>query len=247
MLYYKYSNEVLLMYGISSELASQIINKNTVWECLLTLGKVSGELTPDIAKRMIVEGWAVGVRVVIQRGYQGIKILKGLSTIISADKIITQFMQKILSKSVNLNVIHKSERLFLVDSFQDQRTKHVVNAQPDGLTCSCMLFKCLNKRMGQEAPQLIKALGQVISEDGSKICVTEVYDHATRTIEEKIHLQCHHIQAVMKQMFNASTSLDYVLNWKQVINNYKFQQAAKNQDNLDSFSRYRGISQRRTD
>jgi hypothetical protein len=179
------------MYNISSSLASQTINKNTAWKCLVALGKVCGEITPEIANRMIVEGWGVGVRVVIKR-----------------------------LKAVGLNVIRKSERLFLVDSFQDPSDKHVVNAQPDGLTCSCMKFKCLKNRMHKEAPQLLKALGQITLIDGSKLCVTEIYDTQTRTLEEKIHIQCHHIRAVMKQ-FNAFTSLEYSLNWKRVIKSYK--------------------------
>ncbi len=81
------------MFGISSELASQTISKNMIWDCLIESGKVSGSLTSDILKRMTVEGWAVGVRVVIQRAHKGIESIKGLSTIISPLKIITQFMK----------------------------------------------------------------------------------------------------------------------------------------------------------
>ena len=66
------------MFGISSELASQTISKNMVWDCLIESGKVSGSLTSDILKRMTVEGWAVGVRVVIQRAHKGIESIKGL-------------------------------------------------------------------------------------------------------------------------------------------------------------------------
>lgn len=209
------------MYGISSQLASQTINKNTAWKCLVALRKVSGTLTPFISDRMTVEGWAVGIRVVIKRGYKGIEVFKGLSTIISPLKMALQMMEQTLDKSVGLNVIRKNERLFLVDSFQDPSTKHVVNAQPDGLTCSCMKFKCLKNRMQKEAPQLLKALGNITLLDGSKLCVTETYDPETRTLEEKIHIQCHHIRAVMKQAFNAFSSLEYALNWKQVIKGYK--------------------------
>ncbi len=209
------------MYGISSALASQTINKNTVWKCLLALGKVSGTLTQFISSRMIIEGWAVGVRVVIKRGYKGIQIFKGLSTIISPLKIALHIMEQTFVKSVGLNVIRKSERLFLVDSFQNPKQKHVVTAHPDGLTCSCMKFKCLKNRMEKEAPQLLKALGQINLLDGSKLCVTEIYDHISRTIESKIHLQCHHIKAVMREFFNAFSSLEYAFNWKQVIKSYQ--------------------------
>jgi hypothetical protein len=209
------------MYNISSSLASQTINKNTAWKCLVSLGKVSGELNPEIANRMIVEGWGVGVRVVIKRGYKGVQVFKGLSTIISPLKMALQMMEQTCLKAAGLNVIRQSERLFLVDSFQDPSTKHVVNAQADGLTCSCMKFKCLKNRMHKEAPQLLKALGQITLIDGSKLCVTEIYDTQTRTLEEKVHIQCHHIRSVMKQAFNAFTSLEYSLNWKQVIKSYK--------------------------
>ncbi|MEM7579094.1 MAG: hypothetical protein AAF316_04445 [Cyanobacteria bacterium P01_A01_bin.80] len=212
------------MYKISSELSSQTINKRTVWKCLVLLGKVSGELTPFISDRMTVEGWGVGVRVVIKRGYKGIQVFKGLSTIISPIKIAFQIMDETCVKSVGLNVARKNERLFLVDSFQDPTHKHVVTAHPDGLTCSCMKFKCLKNRMHKEAPKLLKALGKVALIDGSKLCYNEYYDHQTRTIEEKIHLQCHHIRAVMEQVFNAVTSSEYAFNWKQVIKNYKPQQ-----------------------
>jgi len=214
------------MFGISSELASQTISKNVVWECLTTLGRVSGDLTHDIIKRMTVEGWAVGVRVVIKRGYEGVK---GLSTIISPLDIIRHFIKQTLNKASFLNIIRKGEKIFLVDSFQDETKKHVVLAHPEGLTCSCMKFKCLNNRMDKEAPQLVKALGQLINENGEKICVTEVYDHETGIIEEKVHLQCHHIQAVMQKIFNANTFLEYVLNWKQNIKNYRMQERAKKQ------------------
>jgi len=234
------------MYGISSELASQTISKNMVWDCLIASGKVSGTLTPDIFKRMTVEGWAVGVRVVIKRATKGLEVLKGLSTIISPLTIITQFMKKSLDKSYSLNVFQQSERLFLVDSFQDRNTKHVVNAQPEGLTCSCMKFKCLNKRIHKEAPQLIKSLSQLISSDGTKLCVTEIYDHQTRTITEKVHLQCHHIQAVMKQIFNADTSLDYVLNWKQTMRKLREKFYIESQKEVDLFPDNWGSFSRKT-
>jgi hypothetical protein len=232
------------MFGISSQLASQTISKNVVWECLTTLGRVSGDLTYDIIKRMTVEGWAVGVRVVIKRGCEGIK---GLSTIISPLDIVRYFIKQTLNKASFLNITRKGERLFLVDSFQDETKKHVVLAHPEGLTCSCMKFKCLNKRMHEEAPQLVKALGQLINENGEKICVTEVYDHETGTIEEKVHLQCHHIQAVIQKIFNADTFLEYVLNWKQNIKNYRMQQRAKEQqEESDLFPSNWGDFKRRT-
>jgi hypothetical protein len=234
------------MYGISSELASQTISKNMVWDCLIASGQVSGSLTPDIFKRMTVEGWAVGVRVVIKRATKGLEVLKGLSTIISPLKIITQFMKKSLDKSYSLNVFQQSERLFLVDSFQDRNTKHIVNAQPEGLTCSCMKFKCLNKRIHKEAPQLIKSLSQLISSDGTKLCVTEIYDHQTRTITEKVHVQCHHIQAVMKQIFNADTSLDYVLNWKQTMKKLREKSYIESQKEVDLFPDSWGSFNRKT-
>ncbi|MDB9373268.1 hypothetical protein [Nodularia sphaerocarpa] len=209
------------MYNISSQLASQTISKITVWNCLVLLGKVSGNLTQFTSDRMTVEGWAVGVRVVIKRAYKGIEVFKGLSTIISPLKIAKQILERTEFKSRDLTVTRRSERLFLVDSFQDPSVKHVVNAQPDGLTCSCMKFKCLKNRMEKEAPQLLKAIGQISSPDRSKVCVTEIYDHYTRIIEEKIHIQCHHIRAVMRQAFNAFSSLEYSMNWKQVIKRYK--------------------------
>ncbi|WP_169222440.1 hypothetical protein [Brasilonema sp. UFV-L1] len=212
------------MYGISSSLASQTINKITAWNCLVSLGKVSGTLTKFMSDRMIVEGWGVGVRVVIKRGYKGIEVFKGLSTIISPLKIALQMMEQTCSKSVKLNVIRKSERLFLVDSFQDPSIKHVVSAQFDGLTCSCMKFKCLKSRMEKEAPQLLKALGQVSLLDGSKVYLTEHYDLNERTIEEKVHLQCHHIRAVMREFFDAFTFQEYLWNWKKVINSYRYSQ-----------------------
>lgn len=212
------------MYNITSALASQTINKNTVWECLLALEKVSGNLTQFISDRMIIEGWAVGVRVVVRRGYKGIQIFKGLSTIISPLKVAIYIMERTICKSIGLNVVRKSERLFLVDSFQNPKEKHVVTAHPDGLTCSCMKFKCLQNRVEKEAPQLLKALGEVALLDGSKLCVTEIYDYKTRSIESKIHLQCHHIRAVMREFFNAFSSLEYAFNWKEVIKNYKPQQ-----------------------
>lgn len=232
------------MFGISSELASQTISKNVVWECLTTLGRVSGDLTHDIIKRMTVEGWAVGVRVVIKRSYEGVK---GLSTIISPLDIVRYFIKQTLNKASFLNIIRKGEKIFLVDSFQNETKKHVVLAHPEGLTCSCMKFKCLNNRMDKEAPQLVKALGQLINENGEKICVTEVYDHETGTIEEKVHLQCHHIQAVMQKIFNANTFLEYVLNWKQNIKNYRMQERAKEQqEESDLFPSNWGEFRRKT-
>jgi hypothetical protein len=125
------------MYNISSQLASQTINKNTVWKCLVSLGKVSGELNPEIANRMIVEAWAVGVRVVIKRSGSS----KGLSTIISVFNMACAMSAETERKSHGLNVIRKSERLFLVDSFQDPSHKHVITAQADGLTLLKQLVK----------------------------------------------------------------------------------------------------------
>jgi hypothetical protein len=175
-----------------------------------------------------------------------LEIAKGLSTIISPLKIVTQLMKKSLDKSYSLNVFQQSERLFLVDSFQDPRTKHVVNAQPDGLTCSCMKFRCLNKRIYKEAPQLVKSLSQLISSDGSKLYVTEIYDHQTRTITEKVHIQCHHIQAVMQQIFQATTSLEYVMNWRRIMTNLKSKLLNKAQDISNIFPQAWGEFKRKT-
>lgn len=211
------------MYNISSALASQTMSKNMVWKCLTVLGKVTGKLTYSTSNRMIVEGWGVGVRVVIKRGYKGIQVLKGLSTIISPLKIARQIMEQNFIKSVGLNIIRRSERVFLVDSRQDPRNKHVVTAHPDGLTCSCMKFKCLNNRIEKEAPILLKALGEVKLLDNQKACKTEFYDLKKGDIEEKVHIQCHHIRAVMEECFNAFTAQEYVFNWKKVISSYKTQ------------------------
>jgi hypothetical protein len=209
------------MYNISSQLASQTITKITAWNCLVLLGKVSGNLTKEISDRMTVEGWAVGVRVVIKRGYNGFEVVKGLSTIISPLEMALQFMEQTSSKSIGLNVIRRSERLFLVDSFQDPSNKHVVNAQADGLTCSCMKFKCLQNRMAKEAPQLFKALGQITLLNGYKLAYTEQYDTTTMQLVGKVHIQCHHIRAVMREAFKAYSSSEYLLNWKQVIKSYR--------------------------
>lgn len=234
------------MYNISSSLASQTINKNTVWQCLLSLEKVSGELTQFISDRMVIESWAVGVRVVIKRGYKGIRVFKGLSTIISPLKAVKLMMEKIELKSRGLNIIRRGERLFLVDSFQDPTQKHFVIAQAEGLTCSCMKFKCLEKRMHKEAPELLKALDKIILLNNEKLCTTEYYDFFTGNIEEKIHLQCHHIRAVMREAFNAFTSSEYVFNWKQVINRYKSQNDSINDDYLTLFPPKLGIFKRKS-
>jgi hypothetical protein len=219
-----FTKDVVIVYNISSELASQTINKKTVWDCLLSLGRVSGILTKNISDRMTVEGWAVGVRVVIKRGYKGIEVFKGLSTIISPLKMAVLFMERTCLKAAGLKVTRKTERLFLVDSFQDPSTKHVVNAQADGLTCSCMKFKCLQNRMAKEAPQLLKGIGEITLTDGSKFAYTEQYDTKTRQLEGKVHIQCHHIRAVMREAFKAFSSSEYLFNWKQVIKSYRVQQ-----------------------
>ena len=209
------------MYGISSTLANQTIDKVTAWNCLVSLGFVSGDLTPFDANRMTVDGWAVGVRVVIKRAYKGIQVFKGLSTIISPLKIASRMLEQAEWKSHGLNVIRKNKNLFLVDSYQDPKQKHTVMAYAEGLQCSCMKFKCINSRIEKEAPQLLKALGRVSLLDGSQVAYTEQYDTSTHTLEGKVHLQCHHIRAVMRKAFNAFTSFEYLMNWKQVINSYQ--------------------------
>lgn len=208
------------MYNISSELANQTINKATVWNCLVILGLVSGNMDKFTADRMTVEGWAVGVRVVIKRAYKGIQVFKGLSTIISPLKIAMHILEGEDLKSRGLGIIRKNKNLFLVDSCKNPKQKHIVRAYSDGLQCDCMKFKCLKERMFKEAPQLLKALGQVSMIDGSRVTYTEQYDTLTHTFEGKVHLQCHHIRAVMRKEFNAFTSDEYLMNWKQVINSY---------------------------
>lgn len=210
------------MYGISSALASQTINKVTAWNCLCLLGKVSGNLTKFDSDRMTVEGWAVGVRVVIKKAYKNlVEVCLGLSTVISPLKIAKQILEQTEWKSRDLNVIRKTDKIFLVDSFQDPTEKHTVAAYNDGLTCSCMKFKCMRNRMQKEAPQLLKALGEVALLDGSKVASTEQFDLRTRNIETKFHIQCHHIRAVMRKAFNAFTSQEYLLNWKKVMSEYR--------------------------
>ncbi len=211
------------MYNISTTLANQTISKNTVWACLVLLGKVSGNLTQFDKDRMTVNGWAVGVRVVMKRAYKGIEVFKGLSTIISPLKIAMQMMEQTIAKSADLSVIRRSDRIFLVDSRQEIRKKHTVTAHSDGLTCSCMKFQCLQNRMEFEAPQLLKAFGKV-QIDGYTMALTEFYDPDTRSFESKVHLQCHHVRAVMREYFDAFTSQEYVWNWKKVISTFNSEQ-----------------------
>lgn len=195
------------MYGMSSALASQTANKITAWNCLVMQGLVPHELTKFDADRMTVEAWAVGIRVVLKRGYKGLEVFNGLSTIISPLKIATQMFLEAERKSRDLTIQRIRENVFLVDSFQ-KAEKHTVMAYSDKLTCSCMKFKCLSARLPREAADLLQAMGQVtVSDiDGS--------EHLVAFAKGKTHIQCHHIRAVMKQGFRAITLEDYLINRK---------------------------------
>ena len=200
------------MYRMSSALASQTCNKTTVWNCLVLQGLVAGDISKFDADRMIVQPWAVGIRVVIKRAYKGIEIFKGLSTIISPFKIARQIMAQTEYKSIGLGVKRIRDNVFLVDSFQDRGEKHTVMAYPDKLTCNCMKFKCLSSRLPREAVDLLEAIEQV-EEHGSKIA----------SAQGRVHIQCHHIRAVMREGFDAFTSAEYLKNYRQSIVNYRQQ------------------------
>lgn len=223
------------MYGISSNLASQTINKRNAWACLLSLELVKGEMRKSDADRMIVEAWSVGIRVVIKKIYKGVQVIKGLSTIISPLKIATTILENTLAKAAGLNAVRKLKKVFLVDSSQDPAQKHTVIAQSYGLSCSCMKFKCLSNRLEREAPQLLKAIGEIKLLDNSRLCKTEVYNTKTRRIEEQIHVQCHHIRVVMKKFFNAFTSQEYLLNWREVMDSYRGEESKEIKEETEFF------------
>jgi len=87
-----------------------------------------------------------------------------------------------------------------------------------------MKFQILQERMMDEAPKLVEALGKVALLDGSKVAYTEYYDPDTRSLVGKVHLQCHHIRAVIRQHFDAYTLQEYLWNWKKVISAYNTEQ-----------------------
>jgi len=206
------------MFDLSSQLASQTISKKIVWAYLTAQRKVSGEITHSDIQRMTVELWATGVRVVLKKAAPTIIEMakKGLSTIISIWEIGRTIARETIDKSIGLAVTRKSDRIYLVDSRQGGE-KHTVAAYPDGISCSCMKFKCLSNRISNEAPKLRSAIARAeVPGTQDAIALSEQYDTSTRRIVETDHIYCHHILACIREIFGSSSIQDYLFSYSKV-------------------------------
>ncbi len=126
---------------ISSELASQTISKYVVGEALWRKG------IDHNPHQLFIDAWATGVWT---RQY-GLISYKAIAEVLS---LIAE------NKAEALAVEQRSSNLWLVDSAQGNG-KYFVMRSGKYLSCSCPKFRCWQKRLGKECPQLLQALGGV--------------------------------------------------------------------------------------
>lgn len=198
--------------AISTALQSQTFNKRNTWQALRELGIVKDDLSKEESDRLLVEGWWIGVRVILKRSVKHIlqNTQKGFSTIVSWKNIFKAIFNDSWRKSSQILTEHIQDNKFKVESFQNREEYHIVKAYPTGLQCSCMKYKCIKNRL-DEAPQLKKEFKL------SDYWKLERYNEKTNQLEITSSPFCHHILAVVKKEFDSHSLQEYNWKYKEII------------------------------
>ncbi len=171
----------------SSQLASQLFSKDITWQILID--KYPAKIwyrTPP--KDLKIEIWANCVYVHLPKSDQN--AYDGFSLFISFNDYLEKFALKTAIKAHNLNAIQVRKTIFSVSSSQGQTAeRYTVNAAQFGMTCDCMLYKCLRSRL-HELPASFKKV----------LKINENF---------KGQFICHHIEAVIAKL-NCYDLADYL-------------------------------------
>ena len=161
---------------ISSQLASQLFSKDITWQILLD--KYPTKIwrhTPPTELR--IEVWSNCVYVQLPASDR----LQGFSLFLSFNDYLDKFALKTAMKAYHLNAIQVRKTIFSVSSSQGQTAeRYTVNAAQFGITCDCMLYKCLRSRMAELPASFKKVLRKHEDFQGQFIC--------------------HHIEAVLNKL-----------------------------------------------
>ena len=194
-------------------LQSQTFNKRNCWAALQNLGIVSSAYSPKDSDRLIVEGWWIGVRVVLKRGVDHIleKTQKGFSTIVSWKAIFKAIFKDSWDKSEDISAEYIGENLFHVRSRQNPKEYHQVIARPTGVSCSCKKYQIIKENL-HEVPSLKQQFK--LSEEWK----LERYDEEKGKLEATSSPFCHHGIRVIRQFFSAQNLQEYAWNYQEVVN-----------------------------
>lgn len=161
---------------ISSQIANQLFSKELIWNILIDQypTKIWYRTAP---KDLKIECWSNCIYIHLPKNLTS----RGFSLFISFHRILRKFMDKVVGKAMKLTVIQVRTNIFTASSSQGSEAEpHTVNAHRYGISCSCMLFKCLTNRM-RELPKIFK---KAIKNDPD-LCGQG---------------NCHHIQAVIEKL-----------------------------------------------
>ena len=198
--------------SISTQLQNQTFSKRNCWAALQNLGIVSTEYSQKDSDRLIVEGWWIGVRIVLKRTVNSLleKTQKGFSTIISWKNVFKAIFRDSWNKSEEITARYIDGDLFHVESRREPGGYHQVIARPTGLSCSCKKYQIVKEHI-HEAPELKQQFK--LSDEWS----VEIYNEETDKLEIISSPFCHHGIRVMREFFEAETLKKYAWKYKDTI------------------------------
>ena len=148
---------------ISSQLSAQFFSKNTTWNILISKYPTKiWRRTPP--KELRIEVWEKCVYVHLPKSDR----IQGFSLFLSFFDYIDAFMMRVAAKQRD-NVIERALNIYTVPSSQDPTDLHTVVLTKNSVKCSCMLFKCLTKRL-EENKYLAELLQETTFFKGKVIC-----------------------------------------------------------------------------
>lgn len=151
---------------ISSQLASQLFSKEITWQILIDKYPTKiWRRTPPTELR--IEVWERCVYVYLPKSER----LNGFSLFISFNDYLDKFALKTSIKAYHLNVIQVRKTIFSVSSSQGATAeRYTVHTAQFGITCDCMLYKCLRNRLSELPASCKKALRLNENFKGQFIC-----------------------------------------------------------------------------
>lgn len=161
---------------ISSQLQSQLFSKKATKWVLVRKGLIWSETNPHL-ENLKIQVFTKCVLVSLPKN--PITGEKGFSVFISMYEYLDYIIKRSTVKAEGIECTRMIKTAWLVESFQDKQDCHTVSVYPDKVSCSCMLYKCLNKRIKLECPYFYKLM-----QKDDFFCGQVVCHHIYRVLNE---------------------------------------------------------------
>ncbi|WP_017719751.1 hypothetical protein [Kamptonema formosum] len=144
-------------FQISSSLQNQLFSQAVTWTLLTAKGKVAGPLDA-CRQQLTVEVWPNVVYVRLEKNVIRRECPWGISTFISYKDYLEHDIKEAFTKATSLKTDRISANYFKIQSETDTKKKSHQILDKHGITCDCMRYQCLDRRIWCEARHLHKLI-----------------------------------------------------------------------------------------